>query len=111
MAARERGPVERTTAPPAPRWGELPTATWAAAQAQPARRSPLRRGHKGKPDGREPSAHRLAGGPPGEQLLAGGVLADGSVVEPDRQEEVVGLSQHRTGTDGQGLGDLVAVEL
>src|SRR6476660_43133 len=50
-------------------------------------------------------------GPPGLELLAGGVLADGAVVEADRQEEVVRLTQHRAGPDAQRLGDLVAVEL
>src|SRR5690242_1036687 len=59
----------------------------------------------------EGSVRRATPGPPGQQLLACGVLADGPVVEPDGQEEVVGLPQHRPGSDGEGLGDLVAVEL
>src|SRR5689334_6213314 len=57
------------------------------------------------------SGRALTGSPPREQLLAGGVLADGAVVEAHRQEVVVRLAEHRTGTDAQRLGDLVAVEL
>src|SRR4051812_19686784 len=57
------------------------------------------------------SGRRLPGGPPGEQLLARGVLSDGTVVETDRQEEVVRLAEYRPGADAEGGRDLVAVEL
>ena len=52
-----------------------------------------------------------AGGPPGEQALSRGIRPDGSLVEPQLQQEAIRLAHLAARADAERGLDLVAVEL